>query len=127
MQSTAIQHKNLAKSLLGRLRLRLFRKIVGDDERLPSLRETRQFITATFRKNSSVGQLFLKVLTLRAEDQIPLNELPENADVDNLMASIETRPLDQDIFVSLSGLPDPFSEPTGVQISREPLSPSGFV
>ena len=54
---------HMSESVLGRAKLKLYEVISGQEHWIPEETDVRRFIRSEYRKNPSVGKVFLIVLT----------------------------------------------------------------
>lgn len=117
--------RDYEQTLLGRLRLALFKNI-NELESIPDAKEQLHFLLTQFRTNSAVGKIFQGLLMLRETHHVESKEIELTDDISSLLERLERHPLARQHFVEFYG-DDLASNPTGILVTRFELRPSGYV
>lgn len=115
-------------TILGRLKLKLYKEMGFVSESLPSPREQRLFMIDAYAKNYVLGQIFFNILQLSRVTPIDCSTLeePTNDGLRELIIALEINPLDSTTFVELQNCPPNAPSFLGVLIQRDLLDPSGY-
>jgi hypothetical protein len=114
------------KTLLGRLKLAIYRLICGAEHSVPTGREIRQFVLNAYKENYDFAEILEKLLSLSVE--VPVSwEDKKTDDAKELVQNLGTHPLEEWTFVELTGCPSSLPAAVGVLIGREELDSSSHI
>jgi hypothetical protein len=119
--------KHLNESLLGRLKLLLFKKISGTSDQMPEGEQVRLFLIDESRQNLHVANLFGALINHNHSQSIEYPFLPETSNIVDVLHKLEMNPLDEPFFLEITDCPDPWPTSIGALASWEELSPCGYV
>ncbi|MBD2103595.1 hypothetical protein [Leptolyngbya sp. FACHB-261] len=125
-QKPLIQH--LEKSLLGRLRLKLFSEI-SKNTPIPSKEKVESFVLEKIKLSTPIGKLYASILFLSDFTWEPYSNLKSVEEVKKLLIALERFPLKNDFFIELEHCPNPLPESIGILIKCSELAKAehGFV
>jgi hypothetical protein len=115
------------ETLLGRLRLALFKQITGNDESVPTDQEVRHFIVEQYRLNATVGELLLGILSTKSIRAAEYAQLQEPNDLSQLLRALDENPLEKAHFLEIIDCPEPLPCSLGALVYCEELREGGYV
>jgi hypothetical protein len=119
--------EEFSKTLLGRLKLRLFGQIAGGEESLPSDQMIRHFIADQCQSNATVGMLLFLLLTTKSSGLTEYDQLREPDDLEQLLYALDEKPLEQPCFLEIRGCPEALPGTLGALVYCEELLEGGYV
>lgn len=112
-QQFLIQH--FKKTLLGRLSLKLFHEISGNDT-IPKKDEVESFLLKKFQLSPIIGELYAAILLIRNFSWLYYDNLKTVVKVNGLLKALEKFPLKNQFFIEITQCPEPFPETLGILI-----------
>jgi hypothetical protein len=106
-EMTGCLREHYNETLLGRLKLKLFKQITGSDESMPTDQMVRHFIAEQYQLNAELGTLLLQLLSTKSIGFAEYAQLQESDDLSQLLCALDENPLEK------AGVP-----PKKVSVSR---------
>jgi len=115
------------ETLLGRLKLELFRQITGSDKSMPTDQMVRHFIAEQYQLNAEVGTLLLQLLSTKSTSFAEYAQLQEPNDLPQLLCALDENPLEKAYFLEIADCPEALPHSLGVFVYCEQLRVGGYV
>jgi hypothetical protein len=119
--------QHLGSRVLGRLKLKLYERILDQADKVPEGAEIRPYILDQCRVNIRFGTVQSLILKINSSEFISWDDFRDPDSISLLLDDLRLHPLDEPIFVELSCCPNPLPEFLGVLIYREELAYGGYV
>lgn len=105
---------NLRSSLMGRLKLALFREILGKQDMAPTVKEVQRYLRSFSKKQITIVEIAVYVLNDAHFILVDHQQMAKDIDTDELFARLDKFPLKKPIFFEVANfLPD---TPMGVMV-----------
>lgn len=119
--------EHFKETLLGRLKLKLFKQITGSGESIPDDQEVRHFIAEQHRLNAEVGTLLLQLLSTESTRFAEYAQLQEPCVLSQLLCALDENPLEKAYFLEITNSPEALPHRLGVLVYCEELRDGGYV
>jgi Domain of unknown function (DUF4263) len=116
------------ETLLGRIHLKIFQEITGQQFQIPSPASQRHYVLERHRQNHVVGSLLVTLLGWPDSNAATHSELSSPVNLTELLLSLETSPLERPLFLELTDCPACSTSPSlGALIDWAHLADGGLV
>jgi hypothetical protein len=118
---------HLSGSLLGRLRLLIWRDIAGAEGVYPGQQRMVNALLARLRDSIAAGHILSSVLSLASYHEIRFPELSPPNDIGALLSYLQDRPFTTPLFTEVTGCPPPIPSTLGILVSCSSAADGGYV
>jgi hypothetical protein len=114
-------------SLLGRLKLKLYKKMTGRKDFLPEDRCFTRYLFQQYRINAQSGVLFTHILSQTSAACLDYSKAEKEPDVGKLLSKLEKNPLKGSAFIEITNCPSPLPSTLGACTHCQKLSDGSYV
>lgn len=119
--------RNFDKILLGRLKLKLLKRITGVEGCFPEKEQVRHFISEQHRSNALAAALFSTILNLGYCHLVDFTKLNETLTIEQLFSKLEQQAFEEPVFLEIINCPEGLPSTVGALVTWESLVSGGYL